>query len=120
MIIHLDADRFLLNIVFQVRYISDCEELYGKVLDNYNVVSSVQGFDKRETQEIWNELYPNESYEFDMSRALSSEVSETVYGTQTFSKYDFVLAIERQKGFFYQVILKPIKLQTSFPLLICL
>ncbi|PWA88558.1 hypothetical protein CTI12_AA083180 [Artemisia annua] len=85
------------------RYIADCEELYGKVLDNYNVVSSVQGFDKRETQEIWNELYPNESYEFDMSRALSSECSETVYGTQTFSKYDFVLAIERQKGFFYQV-----------------
>nr|GEU57922.1 hypothetical protein [Tanacetum cinerariifolium] len=86
-----------------VRYISDCEELYGKVLDNYNVVSSVQGIDKRETEEIWNKLYPNESYEFDMSRALSNEFSDSVYGTRSFSKYDFVLAVERQMGFFYQV-----------------
>ncbi|GKB65704.1 glycine-rich domain-containing protein 1 isoform X2 [Tanacetum coccineum] len=86
-----------------VRYISDCEELYGKVLDNYNVVSSVQGIDKRETEEIWNKLYPNESYEFDTSRAASNEFSDIVYGTRSFSKYDFVLAVERQKGFFYQV-----------------
>lgn len=52
-------------------------------------------------EEIWNKLYPNEPYDFDMSRG---EFSETVLdGTQSFSTYDFTLAIERQSPFFYQV-----------------
>nr|XP_043618432.1 glycine-rich domain-containing protein 1-like [Erigeron canadensis] len=86
-----------------VRYKSDCEEFYGRILDNCNVVSCVQGISTRETEEIWNELYPNEPYDFDMGRALSSEFSDTKYGTQSFSKYDFTLAIQRQSTFFYQV-----------------
>lgn len=66
-------------------------------------MSSVQGISKKETEEVWNKLYPNESYEFDLIRASLSEFSETEYGTQSFSKYDFTLAIERQSPFFYQV-----------------
>ncbi|KAK9066958.1 hypothetical protein SSX86_014282 [Deinandra increscens subsp. villosa] len=86
-----------------VRYKSDCEELYVKILDNCNVVSSVQGISKTETEEVWSKLYPNEPYEFDMARALSTEFSEDLYKSQSFSKYDFTLAIERQSPFFYQV-----------------
>ncbi|KAI3785199.1 hypothetical protein L1987_44313 [Smallanthus sonchifolius] len=86
-----------------VRYKSDCEEFYGKILDNCNVMSSIQGISKRETEEIWNKLYPNEPYDFDMTRASSTEFSEAIYNTQSFSKYDFTLAIERQSPFFYQV-----------------
>ncbi|KAI3500232.1 hypothetical protein L1887_36050 [Cichorium endivia] len=86
-----------------VRYKSDCEELYGKILDNSNVVSSIQETSTKETEEIWNKLYPNESYNFDMSRASSSQFSESLYKTQTFSKYDFNLAVQRQSPFYYQV-----------------
>ncbi|KAL7605867.1 hypothetical protein Lser_V15G19886 [Lactuca serriola] len=89
-----------------VRYKSDCEEFYGKILDNSNVVSSInQGTSRKETEETWNKLYPNEPYEYDMSRASSTEFSESLYNgkTQSFSKYDFVLAVERQSPFFYQV-----------------
>ncbi|KAI7736287.1 hypothetical protein M8C21_001732 [Ambrosia artemisiifolia] len=86
-----------------VRYKSDCEEFYGKVLDNCNVASSVQGLSKRETEEIWNKLYPDEPYDLDMTRALTTEFSEAMYKTQSFSKYDFALAIERQSPFYYQV-----------------
>ncbi|CAH1423364.1 unnamed protein product [Lactuca virosa] len=88
-----------------VRYKPDCEEFYGRILDNSNVVYSInQGTSRKETEETWNKLYPNEPYEYDMSRASSSEFSETLYngGTQSFSKYDFVLAVERQSPFFYQ------------------
>lgn len=64
-------------------------------------MSSIQGISSRETKEIWNKLYPNEPYDFDMTRG---EFSETVLdGTQSFSTYDFTLAIERQSPFFYQV-----------------
>ncbi|KVH92374.1 Protein of unknown function DUF1399, partial [Cynara cardunculus var. scolymus] len=86
-----------------VRYKSDCEEFYGRILDNCNVVSSVQGISSRDTEEIWSKLYPNEPYDFDLARPSSSEFSETVYGTQSFSKYNFILAIERQSPFFYQL-----------------
>ncbi|KAL8231172.1 hypothetical protein R6Q57_000950 [Mikania cordata] len=86
-----------------VRYKSDCEELYGMILDNRNVVSSVQKISKTETEELWNKLYPSEPYEFDTTRAFSIEFSESIYKTQSFSKYDFTLAVERQSPFFYQV-----------------
>ncbi|CAH1427476.1 unnamed protein product [Lactuca virosa] len=89
-----------------VRYKSDYEKFYGSILDNSNVVSSInQRTSRKETKETWNKLYPNEPYEYDISRASSSEFSETLYngGTQSFSKYDFVLAVERQSPFFYQV-----------------
>lgn len=64
-------------------------------------MSSIQGISTKETEEIWNKLYPNEYYEFDMTRG---EFPETLLdGTQSFSTYDFTLAIERQSPFFYQV-----------------
>ena len=88
----------------QVRYTSDCEEFYGKILDNHNVASSVQEISRKETEEIWNKLYPNEPYDIDLT--LSNEFSEKLNGAENHTKYDLVLAIERKIPFTYQVILK--------------
>ncbi|MBA0760976.1 hypothetical protein Gotri_023685 [Gossypium trilobum] len=86
-----------------VCYKSDCEELYGKILDNTNVVSSLRGACKRQTEEIWNRLYPNEAYDFDFTKALSENASETLSGLEKHTEYDLVSAVKRQSPFFYQV-----------------
>ncbi|XP_022751143.1 glycine-rich domain-containing protein 1-like [Durio zibethinus] len=86
-----------------VRYKCDCEELYGRILDNSNVVSSLQGTCKRQTEEIWNRLYPDEPYDFDLIKALSENASETLSGLEKHTKYDLISAVKRQSPFFYQV-----------------
>ena len=97
-----------LDFSIQVRYKSDCEELYGRILDNSNVVSSIQGTCKRQTEEIWSRLYRNEPYDFDLTKALSENASETLSGLDKHTKYDLVSAVKRQSPFFYQVILRMI------------
>lgn len=89
----------------QVRYKSDCEELYGRILDNSNVVSSIQGFCKRKTEETWNSIYPEEPYNFELCRALSDDISGKINVLEKFTKYDLVSAAQRQSPFFYQVLL---------------
>ncbi|EXC01170.1 hypothetical protein L484_025547 [Morus notabilis] len=37
--------------------------LYGKILDNRNVISSVQKTCKKQMEKIWNRVNPNEAYE---------------------------------------------------------
>ncbi|KAL2939093.1 Glycine-rich domain-containing protein 2 [Bienertia sinuspersici] len=61
----VDRNRyFLANYVLsQVRYKSDCEKLFGKILGNHNIISSVQGTSRSKTEEIWNTMYPEEPYE---------------------------------------------------------
>ena len=49
-------------------------------------------------------MYPNEPYDIDLT--LSNEFSEKLNGAENHTKYDLVLAIERQIPFTYQVILK--------------
>jgi hypothetical protein len=93
------------GFVIQVQYKSDCEELYGRILDNSNVVSSIQGTCKRQTEEIWNRLYPEEPYNFNITQAFSENISEKLPGVQKYTKYDLVSAVKRQSPFFYQVIL---------------
>ena len=87
-----------------VRYKTDCEELYGKILDNSNVVSSFQGSCKSKTEEIWNCLYPEEPYIFNLQKALSEDISERNSKLDNCTKYDLVSAVRRQCPFFYQVI----------------
>lgn len=82
-----------------VRYKADCEKFYGKVLDNCNVVSSIQESSTKESETIWNELFPNEPYEFDFSGAFSKKVP----GEGNYTKYDLISAVKRQSPFFYQV-----------------
>lgn len=105
--IKLDARLFLAYtflVLLQVQYKSDCEALYGRVLDNSNVLSSVQGTCQRHTEEIWNRLYPEESYNFNLTCAFSENISEKLSGSEKYTKYDLISAVKRQSPFFYQVI----------------
>ncbi|XP_057963215.1 glycine-rich domain-containing protein 1-like [Malania oleifera] len=86
-----------------VQYKSDTEKLYGRVLDNYNVVSSIQGISKEETEEIWNGLYPEEPYHLDLTTPFLEDVSEKFSAAEKFIKYDLATAVKRQRPFFYQV-----------------
>lgn len=89
--------------VVQVRYKSDCEQFYGRILDNSNVISSVQGGCRRKTEEIWNSLYPEEPYTLNLKRALSEDISDRISGLENCTKYDLVSAVKRQSPFIYQV-----------------
>ena len=91
------------SFVIQVQYKTDCEKLYGRILDNSNVVSSVQGNCNRQTEEIWNRMYPEEPYNFNITCALSENVSQMLSGLEKYTKYDLVSAVKRQSPFFYQV-----------------
>ncbi|GMI67977.1 GLYCINE RICH DOMAIN PROTEIN 2 [Hibiscus trionum] len=86
-----------------VCYKSDCEELYGMILDNANVVSSLQGTCKRQTEAIWSRLYPDEPYDFDSTKALSENASEALSALAKHTEYDLISAVKRQSPFFYQV-----------------
>lgn len=88
----------------QIRYKSDCEDLYGRILDNSNVVSSTQGTCSRQTEEIWTKLYPEEHYESDLAAAFEEDISEKMLGLEKSTAYDLVSAVKRQSPFFYQVI----------------
>lgn len=96
--------------LLQVRYISDCKKFYGRILDNCNVVSSIEGVSGRETEEIWKRLYPDEPYSFDPDTSCWDETLEKAADTEKHTTYDLVSAIERQSPFFYQVILEVIVL----------
>ncbi|MCD9645479.1 hypothetical protein HAX54_034440 [Datura stramonium] len=86
-----------------VRYKTDCEQLYGRILDNHNIVSSVKGISKMETEETWKHFYPNEPYDLDSARALSDNNPAQILKSEKCSNYDLVSAVKRQSPFFYQV-----------------
>ncbi|CAH8382219.1 unnamed protein product [Eruca vesicaria subsp. sativa] len=79
-----------------VRYKTDCEELYGKVLDNSNVLSSVNGSCKSQTEKLWRRLYPTEPYDLDLDKAMTKTEEQT-------TTYDLVSVVKRQSPFYYQV-----------------
>ncbi|CAN4079865.1 unnamed protein product [Withania somnifera] len=86
-----------------IRYKTDCEQLYGRILDNHNIVSSVKGISQMETEETWKHLYPNEPYELDLVRALSDNNPAQILKCENCSDYDLVSAVKRQSPFFHQV-----------------
>ncbi|KAL3526954.1 hypothetical protein ACH5RR_011610 [Cinchona calisaya] len=86
-----------------VRYKSDCEEHYGRILDSHNVVSTVDGASKTKTEEIWKSMYPDVPYELNLTRHVSSTVSKEISGVEKCTKYDLLSAVKRQSSFFYQV-----------------
>lgn len=88
---------------FQIRYKTDCEQLYGRILDNHNIVSSVKGITQMETEETWKHLYPNEPYDLDSTRTLSDNDPAQILKSEKCSNYDLVSAVKRQSPFFYQV-----------------
>lgn len=87
----------------QVRYKSDCEEFYGRVLDNSGVLSSVNGNCKLKTEDLWKRLYPEEPYELDLNRVDSEDISVKSSTLEKCTKYDLVSAVKRQSPFYYQV-----------------
>lgn len=88
---------------FQVRYKTDCEELYGRILDNHNIVSSVKEISQTKTEETWKHLYPDEPYDLDPARAHSDNNPKQILKSEKCSNYDLVSAVKRQSPFFYQV-----------------
>ena len=96
----------------QVQYRRDCEEVYGRILGNQNVESSVQGKSKHQTAEKWAELYPDEPFEIDDSNpSLGKNADMYVEAVESIT-YDLVSAVKRQSSFYYQVG-KPITLYIS-------
>lgn len=95
-----------LNFFFflQVQYKNDCQEFYGKTLDNSNVVSSLRGTCTKKTEAIWNRLYPEEPYDFNFANASSAESSADLSKLEKHTKYDLISAVRRQSPFSYQVI----------------
>lgn len=86
-----------------MRYKSDCEQLFGRVLDNSGVVSSVNGNCKSKTEDLWKRLYPEEPYDLDLDEVDSVDISEKSSNLEKCTKYDLVSAVKRQSPFYYQV-----------------
>ncbi|EEF35015.1 glycine-rich domain-containing protein 1 [Ricinus communis] len=86
-----------------VHYIKDCKEFYGKILGNWNIVSSTQATCKKQTEEIWNRMYPNEPYELKLSSQISVASGDNVQQAQKSTNYDLISAVKRQSPFYYQV-----------------
>ncbi|WZZ63899.1 hypothetical protein YC2023_075269 [Brassica napus] len=82
-----------------VRYKSDCEEFYGRVLDNSGILSSANGSCKLQTEKLWKRLYPMESYDLDLDKAISEPISPL----EKCTTYDLVSAAKRQSSFYLEV-----------------
>ncbi|KAH0929645.1 hypothetical protein HID58_015372 [Brassica napus] len=82
-----------------VRYKSDCEQFYGRLLDVSGVVSSVNGNCKLRTEDLWKGLYPEEPYHLDLDKVVSDKSADL----EKCTKYDLVSAVKRQSPFYYQV-----------------
>ncbi|CAA7048136.1 unnamed protein product [Microthlaspi erraticum] len=82
-----------------VRYMSDCEEFYGRVLDNSGVVSSANGSCKLQTENLWKRLYPMEPYDLDLNKEEPDDIS----AIERCTTYDLVSAVQRQSSFYNEV-----------------
>lgn len=87
-----------------MQYKKDCKKLYGRILDNQNVESSLHATLKHPSMEIWAKLYPGEQFELDYSHLSSGAVAEVHSGAEESITYDLVSAVKRQSSFYYQVV----------------
>ncbi|RRT69844.1 hypothetical protein B296_00011831 [Ensete ventricosum] len=97
-----------------VQYKKDCEETFGRILNNHNVKSSLQGNSKHETTEKWSRLYPEEPFELDCSSTFSEEILDKYPGAASSISYDLVSAVKRQSSFCYQVAKPLLPFQNEF------
>ncbi|KAL2931355.1 Glycine-rich domain-containing protein 1 [Bienertia sinuspersici] len=86
-----------------VRYKSDCEKLFGRILGNHSVISSIHGTSTSKSEEIWNAMYPEEPYELDYNKLIVGDVSFKNTQCENFTTYDLVSAVKRQVPFYYQI-----------------
>ncbi|XP_057784319.1 glycine-rich domain-containing protein 1-like [Salvia miltiorrhiza] len=85
-----------------LRYKKDCEEFYGRILDNKNVISSVEGTSRKQTEDMWKTVYPGEPFELDLELQQENISGQGVVA-ENCTKYDLISAVQRQTPFFYQV-----------------
>ncbi|KAK1432293.1 hypothetical protein QVD17_09188 [Tagetes erecta] len=86
-----------------VRYMADCKELFGMILDPCTIViSSVEGSCKKITEELWNTTYPEEPYELDFDDCFDDDSHNRQSGSASI-KYDLASAVKRQSSFYNQV-----------------
>ncbi|EOY15544.1 Uncharacterized protein TCM_034563 [Theobroma cacao] len=83
-------------------YKADCKELYGRILDNQNVISSTRAICRKQTEEIWKRMYPDEPYELNTITHFLENV-EDFQRVPKSTEYDLISAVKRQSLFFYQV-----------------
>ncbi|KAL5204335.1 hypothetical protein ABZP36_009206 [Zizania latifolia] len=85
-----------------VQYIKDCKRLYGRILDNSNVESSIRTNSKHQAEKFWTEQYPNEPFELEYTSPSDNSIYANT-GAAKHISYDLVSAVTRQSSFFYQV-----------------
>ncbi|WP_247964456.1 glycine-rich domain-containing protein-like, partial [Escherichia coli] len=74
-------------------------ELYGKILDNSNVISTtiIESCCLKETEKVWNELYPQEPFSFNYFNLQEDDVpKDQLSQLEKYTKYDLVSAVKRQ------------------------
>ncbi|KAG9159053.1 hypothetical protein Leryth_020965, partial [Lithospermum erythrorhizon] len=86
-----------------ITYNSDCQAMYGKILDNENVVSSTQVTSVEQTKDVWEKLYPMESFVLDLNVVQNEINEEKVIKVGKFTQYDLTSATQRQSFFYSQV-----------------
>uniref|UniRef100_J3N9M9 Glycine-rich domain-containing protein-like n=1 Tax=Oryza brachyantha TaxID=4533 RepID=J3N9M9_ORYBR len=85
-----------------VQYIKDCKRLYGRILDNSNVESSIQTDSRHQSENVWAEQYPKEPFELEYTSTCDNSIFPNAGAAEDIS-YDLVSAVKRQSSFFYQV-----------------
>ncbi|KAM7514470.1 hypothetical protein LguiA_004053 [Lonicera macranthoides] len=102
---HLYDGPALQRAIYQLNllsYAADCKDLFGRILDNRNVMSSVQTNFRKQTEQIWEMIYPNEPYELNPNVHLENADENKLVASQS-TNFDLVSAVKRQSPFFYQV-----------------
>ena len=88
--------------IFQVQYIRDCKKVYGRILNNDNVESSIGAKSKIQSEKVWKELYPEEPFELEYTGSPETTMDVNSGATEGIS-YDLISAVKRQSSFYYQV-----------------
>jgi hypothetical protein len=103
--------------IFQVQYIRDCKKIYGRILNNDNVESSIGTKSKIQSEKVWKELYHEEPFELEYTSSSETTMDVNPGATEGIS-YDLISAVKRQSSFYYQVFKQPLlhyMLCTSVP-----
>ncbi|PKI40394.1 glycine-rich domain-containing protein 2-like [Punica granatum] len=86
-----------------MQYKMDCEEIFGKNLDNLNVLSTTKAACTKQAESIWNDMYPTEPYYVQLNCHSSMSNVGTNVGAQRSTNYDLAAAVKRQRSFFHKV-----------------
>ncbi|XP_062183509.1 glycine-rich domain-containing protein 1-like isoform X2 [Phragmites australis] len=84
------------------QYIRDCKKVYGRILNNDNVESSIRTKSKLQSEKVWTELYPEEPFELEYKSSSDTAIDVNPGAAEGIS-YDLVSAVKRQSSFYYQV-----------------